>query len=129
TRRGFRVFDMRYIFDLKAAGEKGDTTDKTRIGRQDGVFYGHGYRYVMPEVAAWTSEGGQVEDPTVCTAGGSPHFSFVGLDRTGTDHLTSGEYCNGAANDDLTGRVATWPLDGDTGEPQLGGDGTWQATS
>jgi hypothetical protein len=127
TRRGFRVFDMRYIFDLEAAGDKGDTTDKTEIGRQDGVFYGHGYRYVMPEVAAWTSEGGEVDDPTVCTAGGSPHFSFVGVDRTGADHLTSGEYCNGAADDDLTGRVATWPLDGDSGQPLLDGDGNWRA--
>lgn len=129
TRRGFRVFDMRYIFDLKAAGDKGNTTDKTRIGRQNGVFYGHGYRYVMPQVAAWTSNGGQVENPSVCRVSGSPKFSFVGLDRTGIDHLTTGEYCNGADTDDLTGRVARWPLDGDTGRPLLSNDGLWQASS
>ncbi|ASW57574.1 hypothetical protein CIK06_10065 [Plantactinospora sp. KBS50] len=125
TRRGFRVFDMRYIFDLQAAGSRGDTTDKTRIGRHDGVFYGHGYRYVMPEVAAWTSAAGEVTDPSVCTGTGSPHFSFVGLDRTGTDHLTTGEYCNGST----VGRVATWPLNGSNGQPSLAADGRWHAAS
>jgi len=128
TRRGFRVFDMRYIFDLQAAGA-GNTTDRTQIGRQNNVFYGHGYRYVMPEVAAWTSEAGEVSDPEVCTVGGSPHFSFIGLDRTGVDHLTTGEYCNGATTPDLTGRVATWPLDGATGRPLLASNGMWKANS
>jgi len=51
------------------------------------------------------------------------------LDRTGIDHLTTGEYCNGAATDDLTGRVARWPLDGDTGGPMVSNDGFWQASS
>lgn len=124
TRRGFRVFDMRYIFDLKAAGAKGNTTDKTKIGRQNGVFYGHGYRYVMPQVAAWTSVAGEVTDPSECTAGGAPHFSFVGLDRTGTDHLNTGEYCNGTTGD-LRGRVASWPLNGSNGGPLLSTDGLW----
>jgi hypothetical protein len=126
TRRGFRVFDMRYIFDLKAAGAQGDTSDKNQIGRHDGVFYAHAYRYVMPQVAAYTSNGGQVTDVTTCTAGGSPHFSFVGLDRTGTDHLNTGEYCNGTTGD-LAGRVASWPLNGANGTPLLAADGLWRA--
>ncbi|GIF69066.1 hypothetical protein Ais01nite_71010 [Asanoa ishikariensis] len=132
TRRGFRVFDMRYIFDLQAAGAKGNLTDKTKIGRQNGVFYGHGYRYVMPEVGAWTSNAGQVGDASTCTVDGAPHFSFVGLDRTGGDHLTTGEYCDGAANGNdpnKTGRVANWPLDGLNGLPAISSDGRWRATS
>lgn len=127
TARGFRVFDLRYIFDLQSAPD-GDTTDKTQIGRQNGVFYGHGYRYVMPEVAAWTSALGELPSPIPpCTASGKPHFSFVGLDRTGTDHLNTGEYCNGTTGD-LTGRVASWPLDGASGTPSLSADGHWRAT-
>jgi hypothetical protein len=128
TRRGFRVFDMRYIFDLQAAGAKGNTTDKTKIGRQDGVFYGLGYRYVMPEVAAYTNLAGEVDDPKTCAAHGAPHFSYVGLDRTGDDHLVTGEYCDGTTGD-LTGRVATWPLDGSNGMPQVDQEGYWTATS
>lgn len=127
TARGFRVFDMRYIFDLESASN-GNTTDKTQIGRQNGIFYGHGYRYVMPEVAAWTSALGELPYPIPqCTASGKPHFSFVGLDRTGIDHLNTGEYCDGTTGD-LTGRVASWPLDGSNGTPLLSADGHWHAT-
>lgn len=132
TRRGFRVFDLRYIFDLQAAGAKGNIADKTKIGRQNGVFYGHGYRYVMPEVGAWTSNAGEVGDAKTCTVDGLPHFSFVGLDRTGTDHLTTGEYCDGADNGNdpnKYGRVANWPLDGLSGLPAISSDGRWRATS
>lgn len=124
TARGFRVFDMRYIFDLEAAAD-GNTADKTQIGRQNGVYYGHGYRFVMPEVAAWTN----VNDRTTCTVGGGSTFSFTGLDRSGGDHLTSGEFCSDAVaggNPDKMGRVARWPLDGATGQPLLT-DGLWQA--
>ncbi|NMO56198.1 hypothetical protein HH310_34105 [Actinoplanes sp. TBRC 11911] len=128
TRRGFRVFDMRYIFDLQAAGAKGNITDKTKIGRQDGVFYGLGYRYVMPEVAAYTSVAGEVADPATCAAQGSPHFSYAAVDRTGTDHLNTGEYCDGTTGD-LTGRVASWPLNGTDGTPQMSADGFWHATN
>lgn len=124
TARGFRVFDMRYIFDLGAA-ENGDTSDQTKIGRQDGTYYGHGYKFVMPEVAAWTNTKAQQK----CTTGGASTFSFTGLDRSGADHLTSGEFCGddvAQGDPDKMGRVARWPLNGTTGEPQLT-DGLWKA--
>lgn len=125
TKRGFRVFDMRYIFDLKSASN-GDTSDKYRMGRHSGTYYGHGYRYVMPEVAAWTNKT-PIDD--TCAASGSPKFSFTGLDRSGIDHLTTGEYCSAADvgdDPDRKGRVSRWPLDGATGKPRLT-NGYWRA--
>ncbi|GAB4085370.1 hypothetical protein GCM10028784_20000 [Myceligenerans cantabricum] len=123
TARGVRVFDMRYIFDLEAAGEKGDTSDKHQIGRQDGVFYGHGYRYVMPEVAAYTNNVPRPPAAERCTNAGSPNTSFVSIDRSGIDHLITGEYCPGRTPEDgeAGGRVAAWPLDGSTGRPDING--------
>ncbi|MFC6931622.1 hypothetical protein ACFQHO_15615 [Actinomadura yumaensis] len=96
TGRGLRVFDMRYIFDLKSAGDKGNTTDKKQIGRQDGIFYGHGYRYVMPEVGAFTNNAPRPgTEKERCKNTGSPTTSYVSLDRSGTDHLITGEWCGG----------------------------------
>ncbi|MFA1546610.1 hypothetical protein [Actinomadura chokoriensis] len=119
TARGLRVFDMRYIFDLKEAGDKADLTDTTKIGRQDGKFYSHGYRYVMPEVAAYTNSVPRSTTQTYqCLNGSSPNTSFVSLDRTGNDHLITGEFCR-LDRGDTNGRVATWPLNGDTGQPAL----------
>ncbi|MFD0689296.1 hypothetical protein [Actinomadura fibrosa] len=106
TARGFRVFDMRHIYDLKAAGDKGNVTDQDKVGRQDGVFYGYGYRYVMPEVTQWEHV---AATGTACTsADGSPNFSYASLDRSGTDHLVAGEYCDGTK--EVNGRVAAWPM-------------------
>ncbi|WP_189061681.1 hypothetical protein [Longimycelium tulufanense] len=124
TAKGIRVFDTRYIFDL-AAAENGDTKDKTQIGRQQGTFYGHGYRFVMPQVYNWVNTNTRQK----CTGEGGSSFSFVGLDRSGIDHLTTGEYCNrGDVGDDPVrwGRVARWPLDGSSGRPKLT-DGLWKA--
>ncbi|MBB1252767.1 hypothetical protein H3146_05220 [Streptomyces sp. OF3] len=124
TARGFRVFDMRYIFDLETA-ENGDIGDKSRIGRHSGVYHAHGYRFVMPQVAAWTNTTARQK----CTVGGGSSFSFVGLDRSGVDHLTTGEFCGDKVangDPDKMGRVARWPLDGATGRPALSG-GLWKA--
>lgn len=119
TARGLRVFDMRYIFDLKAAGDKADIGDKTKIGRQDGKFYSHGYRYVMPEVAAYTNTVPRSTTKTYqCLNKSSPNTSFVSLDRSGTDHLVTGEFCNREVGD-TNGRVASWPLNGDNGRPDM----------
>jgi hypothetical protein len=132
TQRGVRVFDTRRIFDLEAA-DNGDTSDGARIGRHDGTYYGFGYRYVMPQVDAWTNDAGPDNDgDSACEATGAPKFSYAGLDRSTSPHqLVTGEYCR---NDDPTdvdrnGRVAAWPLDEGTGQPATGADGRWRATS
>lgn len=101
TNRGFRVFDMRHIYDLGKASN-GTTEDPEKIGRHDGTYYGHGYRYVMPQVASWTDS--------------SPmHFSFTSLDRSGKDSIVAGEYCDskGEYCDGKTeGTVAAWEIAG-----------------
>ncbi|GAA4876232.1 hypothetical protein [Saccharopolyspora cebuensis] len=107
TGRGFRVFDMRHIYDLGAA-DNGTTQDRAQIGRRDGVYHGHGYRYVMPQVASWTSTAAKAEK---CGAdSGALRFSYAGLDRSGLDHMTAGEYCAGP--EERNGRVAAWPMAG-----------------
>lgn len=130
TRRGIRVFDMRRIMDLKAAGN-GDTSDKSKVGLHGGKYYGHGYRFVMPQVANWQHPDGLAEHPPEgkCNADGPAKFSYLSLDRSGTDKLISGEYCKGASDANHYGRVVQWPMNGDNGKPKTGGDGEWQAES
>jgi hypothetical protein len=103
TRRGLRVFDMRYVFDL--ANSPGNAA----------LGDAFGYRYVMPQVGAWVNAAGPDNDEpgSTCSGAGAPRFSYVSLDRSQTpDLLITGEYC--ATGD--TGRVARWPLDGATGQ-------------
>lgn len=108
TNRGFRVFDMRHIYDLGTASN-GTTEAPEKIGRQNGTYYGHGYRYVMPQVASWTVT---AEKGDSCTAGDKAlSFSYAGLDRSGLDHMLAGEYCNGSESE-TRGRVAAWPIAG-----------------
>lgn len=140
TKRGIRVFDMRYIFDLKTA-DNGDTSDRNQIGRRLGdcpdngsatvrnCYYGFGYRYVMPQVDLWVNDGGHNDGDHSCETSGPPKFSFIGLDRsTVPDRLVTGEYCrNPDGLTDRDGRVATWPLNGDNGQPLPSGDGRWHA--
>jgi len=123
TSHGLRVFDMRHIYDLKAAGDKGNVTDQGKVGRIDGVFYGYGYRYVMPEVTEWehATTGG-----TACTdSAGSLKFSYTSLDRSGTDTLLAGEYCNGSTK----GRVASWDIADATSGGEQRTSGSWNAKS
>lgn len=123
TGRGFRVFDMRHIYDLKAAGSKGNVTDKSKVGRINGVFYGYGYRYVMPEVTVWRHS--VPDSGTPCTSSAvAPKFSFAGLDRSGIDHLVAGEYCNGAI-----GRVFTWKIADAVVDGEQRTSGYWNADS
>lgn len=122
TERGIRVFDMRSIFDVKSASN-GDVTDSGQVGRQSGTYYSYGYRYVMPQVAGWSNPDGLAEFPPEhkCKAGGPRKFSYTALDRSETpDVLITGEYCADQGEPDLNGRVAQWPLDGNTSHP----DGT-----
>ncbi|ONI80940.1 hypothetical protein ALI22I_46505 [Saccharothrix sp. ALI-22-I] len=107
TARGFRVFDMRRIFDLGASGN-GTTSSPDLLGLRNGVYYGHGYRYIMPQIGSWTVT---AETGTKCTEGDlSPNFSYTSLDRSGTHHLLAGEYCE--EERDTNGRVAAWPMAG-----------------
>lgn len=107
TARGFRMFDMRRIYDL-GASKNGTTSHPGLVGRVGTVYYGHGYRYVMPQIGSWTRT---AATGTKCTdSDGSPQFSHVSLDRSGTDHLVAGEYC--AGKEAVDGRVAAWPIAG-----------------
>jgi len=128
TTKGFRVFDMRYVFDLEASSN-GNTTNKDLVGRHDGVYYGYSFRYVMPQVGAWTLPGSTASS---CEPSGPPRFSFVGLDRsTVPDSLITGEYCNppNPENDPtLYGRMARWPLDSSTGQLKTSSDGKVNAS-
>ncbi|GII88009.1 hypothetical protein Ssi03_59990 [Sphaerisporangium siamense] len=103
TSRGFRVFDLRRIFEVKG--------DDDKIGKQGGRYHAFGYRYVMPQVDAWAGTG-------------SARFSFAAVDRSTTPHsLISGEYVDPSDDPGVAGRVARWPLAPD-GTPVAGTDGT-----
>jgi hypothetical protein len=105
TARGFRVFDMRRIFDL-GASENGTTSGDHLIGYYMGTYYGYGYRYIMPQIGSWTRT---ADTGDKCTeTDGSPNFSYTSLDRSGTDHLIAGEYC--AGSEATNGRVAGWNM-------------------
>ncbi|WP_396446808.1 hypothetical protein [Actinomadura sp.] len=107
TARGFRMFDMRRIYDL-GASKNGTTSNKDWVGLVGDTYYGFSYRYIMPQVGSWTRT---ASTGTKCTASdGSPNFSYVSLDRSGTDHLIAGEYC--AGGEAVNGRVAAWPIAG-----------------
>lgn len=131
TRRGIRMFDMRYIFDIKSASN-GDVTDSSQIGRQSGTYYSYGYRYVMPQIYGWSNPDGLASFPPEykCEASGPQKFSYLGLDRSESpDAMVTGEYCADQNDPNLNGRVARWPMDGATGLPLTDGDGWWRATS
>lgn len=124
TFRGFRVFNMKHILDLKAS-KNGNTSDKSKVGVHGGKYYGHGYRYVMPQVGAYTNTSSSSK---ACENGATGAiFSYVGLDRTGANRLTTGEYCNKTTSAN-PGRVATWPLNAKDGKPKMTGK-YWKADS
>ncbi|MCC9154487.1 hypothetical protein LZP81_04325 [Streptomyces parvulus] len=123
TANGMRVFDLREIMDLNPDNDSAtedemqdglpsDLTDKKRIGRQSNVWYAYGYRYVMPQVATLkftTARHSGDTSENQCYKTGRPKASYVSLDRTGTDHMVLGEYCN-AKGGDSNGRVGTYPM-------------------
>ncbi|MEU6881429.1 hypothetical protein [Streptomyces sp. NPDC046712] len=124
TANGMRVFDMRRIMDLNPDnnadvndptpdGLVSDVIDKKRIGRQSNVWYGFGYRYVMPQVASLKFTAAKPTGPTggnQCYASTRPKASYVSLDRGATDHLVLGEYCNLNNGGNSPGRVGTYPM-------------------
>ncbi|MEV5545876.1 hypothetical protein AB0L35_06995 [Streptomyces sp. NPDC052309] len=123
TANGLRVFDLRRIMDLNPDGDAGtddptpdglvsDVQDKKRVGRQSNVWYGYGYRYVMPQVATLrftTARNAGDTSKNQCYTTGRPKASYVSLDRTGTDHMVLGEYCNFNGGTS-PGRVGTYPM-------------------
>ncbi|MEU8677518.1 hypothetical protein [Streptomyces sp. NPDC048560] len=124
TANGMRVFDMRRIMDLNPDdnadvndptpdGLVSDVLDKKRVGRQSNVWYGYGYRYVMPQVASLKFTAAKPSGSTAnnqCYATGRPKASYISLDRTGTDHMVLGEYCNTNSGGTSPGRVGTYPM-------------------
>jgi hypothetical protein len=101
TSRGFRVFDLKHIFQVD--------TSKDQIGYDAATqtYQAAAYKYVIPQLDLY-------KHASAC----NPLFSFVGLDRsTSPPSLISGEYCNGttACAGALDGRLFRWPLDPATG--------------
>ncbi|MFD9868255.1 hypothetical protein ACFXI8_13745 [Streptomyces niveus] len=124
TANGMRVFDLRKILDLNPDnnadvndptpdGLVSDVLDKKRVGRQSNVWYSYGYRYVMPQVATLKFTAARTSGDTSgnqCYATARPKASYISLDRTGTDHLVLGEYCNTNNGGTSPGRVGTYPM-------------------
>ncbi|MEK9521801.1 hypothetical protein MIU24_20790 [Streptomyces venezuelae] len=129
TRNGLRVFDMRTIMDLDPDGDPrthdamgadsdgvkttANVEDKTKVGRHDNVWYSFGYRYVMPQVAAWKFKASQTnpKGSYACVSTGAPKASYISLDRsTAPDRLIMGEYCRPESGYPSTGRIASFPV-------------------
>jgi hypothetical protein len=97
TFRGFRVFDLDDLIDLKAV-PGADLADKERAGLDGGVHRSFGYRYLLPQ-------SGRLD------RAGEARFSFAAIDRSGRPHaLVSGEY---AEPGKAAGRVVRWAMDAD----------------
>ncbi|MFC8589726.1 hypothetical protein ACFUGD_34990 [Streptomyces sp. NPDC057217] len=142
TLNGLRVFDMRSVLDLNPDqnasvddttlnGLKSNVTDESRIGRQSNVYYGHTYRYVMPQVASYKFVAAQGNSSAgTCVATGAPKASYVSIDRSvpAAPALIMGEYCNSDTDHPEKGRVGALPIDDTTGLLQQTG-GTVTATS
>lgn len=124
TANGMRVFDLRRIMDLNPDNDDtvddptpdglvSNVRDKKLIGRQSNVWYGYGYRYVMPQVATLkftTAKNTGTTSGNQCYATGRPKASYISLDRTGTDHMVLGEYCNTNNGGSSPGRVGAYPM-------------------
>jgi len=124
TANGMRVFDLRKIMDLNPDNDAdvndptpdglvSDVLDKKRVGRQSNVWYGYGYRYVMPQVASLKFTAAKTSGDTSgnqCYATARPKASYISLDRTDTDHMVLGEYCNTNNGGSSPGRVGTYPM-------------------
>ncbi len=111
TSKGLRVFDVSRLLQV-------DTSEDV-IGCDGGLCRAGLYKYVIPQIGAYTRSSPCVE---------APRFSFVGLDRSSDPiQLVSGEYCSGTAcTASLAGRVFRWPLDPRT-HLLAGGARTWSA--
>ncbi len=105
TRHGVREFDMREIYDL-GKSKKGSTAHSSWVGLHNGKYYGHGFRYVMPQTGSWEFANGKVGGK--CRGTGPLRMSWLSIDRTTSPHsLVAGEYCRPKWPQ---GRVVTWRL-------------------
>lgn len=105
TGSGFRVFDMTRIVEAT------HTDDNARIGSDGTRIDGHGYRYLVPQIASYVTPSDACE----------VRFSFAGLDRSATPPvIVSGEY----NSSEPIGRLVSWPIDLSTGwlDEQASGD-------
>lgn len=113
TTQGIRVFDTWQLFDMSVSPTEPletDISDKNQIGRQNGVFYTHGYRYVMPQVGRW-KQSTPSSGAASCPSSGPAKYSYLALDRTSSpDRLVAGEYCDEEADPTRFGRVARYDL-------------------
>ncbi|WP_190158103.1 hypothetical protein [Streptomyces litmocidini] len=142
TMNGLRVFDMRSVLDLNPDqnasvddttlnGLKSNVTDESKIGRQSNVYYGHTYRYVMPQVASYKFVASQGNSSAgTCVATGAPKASYISVDRSAVaaPALIMGEYCNSDTDHPEKGRIGALPIDDATGLLKETG-GTVTATS
>lgn len=97
-----------------------DVQTKTKVGRHKNVWYSFGYRYVMPQVAAWKFKATQSNPRSpsfACVSSGAPKASYLSLDRTTVpDRLLMGEYCrpqvggHPSTHYPSTGRIASYPV-------------------
>jgi hypothetical protein len=121
TRHGVREFDMRQIYDL-AKSKRGSTGHSSWVGLHHGKYYGHGFRYVMPQTGNWEFANGRVHGK--CRGTGPIRMSWLSIDRTTWPHsLVAGEYCR---PNWPQGRVVTWNLGalsgGGTARPSWGAE-------
>ncbi|SCF43438.1 hypothetical protein GA0070564_109108 [Micromonospora mirobrigensis] len=110
TEDGLRVFDMTKFLWVDAAN--GD-----QVGLVNGVYKGHGYSYVLPQVGFYRQPKPQAF--LACSPkADSLCFSSLTLDRsTSPDTLVVGEYRPSPASADpsiVGGRVVRYPVDGST---------------
>jgi hypothetical protein len=111
TSLGFRVFDMRHIWQASTAND-------AVIGWQpDGTYQAYGYKYVLPQVFTYARS----------TTGGYANltFSFASLDRTSTpDSVIVGEYAYPGTGT----RLVRFPIDYTTRMLTESADGYAHAT-
>ena len=111
TSQGLRVFDLTQLREVDTSA-----TCETQVGKVGAVWCAYGYKYVLPQVAAYTV-------PSSITSPCRPKFSFLGKDTRGTPGaVLSGEYCNNGdtpcpydgSTPGLGGRLYRWPVDAAT---------------
>ncbi len=102
TEKGFRIFDMRYIFSATGSND-------AAIGRDAaGKYNAYGYKYVLPQKFSYT-----------LAQASKLNFSFAAVDRTNVDidgrvahSVLAGEY----HKDGVATKLVRWFINHSTGE-------------